>query len=450
MNNIGGFGATNRANGFLYRFRLIFKNLFKKTLTEPLAESGEESVWESNYRDIVRANFTEIFANRLTNYTLCESSVSCDDESINEALQSAVAKWYKWVQMSYGIGRVFLIPYVINESVYTDIIPQSRAWTTHMRGDDIIGIGTLSDVRAKDRERYARITSYLWDAEAKTFTIENKAVRLNGGAEVPLTSIEEWSTIEPFVVIQGCEKPLFAYVDCPKDNRSTDRLQGAPITYGCDQTINEILDCFDQYKEEFKLKETWLGVDRAMLDKNGQPDRSRLYKTFIGKNTESLFEIFSPDIRDQSYKNRILDLFARLEKQVGTSNGILTPAETANATATQVRRSMYDTLALVERMRGSIEDALDALGYIYTVYFGILGVQYNADYTITKTWGNSMVTDEADEFNKLIQGQSVGAVKTEEIRRFIFPSETPEEAEAIVKEIEENKPDPVIPEFFGE
>jgi hypothetical protein len=145
-----------------------------------------------------------------------------------------------------------------------------------------------------------------------------------------------------------------------------------------------------------------------------------------------------------------LELFARLEKQVGTSSGILTPAETANATATQVRRSMFDTLAIINRMRASIEDAVDVLTYIYTVYLQLLGIPYNREYQTEKKWGEGMLQDRAEQFSTLMQGHSANAVKTSELRQFLFPSETPEEAEAAVQQIREETPDPVLPEFFGE
>jgi hypothetical protein len=412
-------------------------------------ESGEEAAWESRYQDILKANFTEIFANRLTNYALSGSVIDCDDPSIDEVLQRAVSKWYKWVQMAFGVGRVFLVPYCIVDQIYTDIIPQGRAWVTGMRGDDLTSIGVLADVRFVNREMYARITSYEWNPTTKSFVIENKAIRRNG-SEVPLSVIKEWETIEPRIVIEGVEASLFAYVDSPKDNRGTDRLQGAPITYGCDSTIKEIWECFEQYREEYDKKQTWLGVDSVMLDKNGRTDPSNLFKTFNGKSTEDLFEIFSPDIRNSAYKERIMELFARLEKQVGTSSGILTPAETSNATATQVRRSMYDTLAIVSRMRDSIEKAVDKLAYIYTVYLSLLGIPYQQEYTVRKSWSDDMVSDRTEQFSELMQGYGVDAVKPEEIRAFLFPSETTEESAAAVQEIKEQKPDSVIPDFFGE
>lgn len=432
--------------GFLVSLRKWFLSLFRKKLKESFIESGVESRWEAEYKKIDEINFTEIFANRLTNYTIDGCSIHCEDENIDELYEALMAKAQKWVQMAYGTGRVFLIPYIVANRVYTDIIPQGRAWVTNAIGDDVTGIGVLADIRFIGNRRFYRFTSYEYDPTAKTFVIENKATNDNGG-EVPLSTFDEWATIEPIITLNNVEKPLFAYVDSPKDNRTTDRLQGAPITLGCEYTIKEIKDALKQYCEEFNLKQSWLGVDRIMLGKDGKPD-SHLFKTFDGKSTENMFEIFSPDIRDASYRARLLDLFGRLEKQVGTSNGILTPAETANATATQVRRSMYDTLSMVNRMRASIDNALDALAYTYSVYLGLVGINADADAPVKKVWSDGMLYDSTERFAQMMQARGV-AVTEEEIRQFLMPNEGEAERAAAIQSIKENAPEPVIPDFFG-
>ncbi len=433
--------------GFFSFFRNIFFNLFKKKSKESRWESRKESQWDSDYERIDKINFTEIFASRLTNYTLDGYSISCEEENINKALVGVMDKSYKWVQMAYGVGRVFLVPYIAGGKIYTDIIPQGRAWVTSILGDDVLGIGVLADIRTENNRRYYRLASYEYDPKEKTFTVQNKATNSNG-AEISLKQFEEWETIEPVITFKNIEKPLFAFCDCPKDNRTTDRLQGAPITFGCEETIKEIRDTMKQYCEEYDLKQTWLGVDRIMLDKNGPPD-SRLFKTFNGATSENLFEIFSPDIRDVSYRARLNDLYARLEKQVGTSSGILTNVEVANITATQVRRSRYDTTSMVERMRNSIDRAIDVLCYIYEIYYGLLGVSIKKGYKARVVWQDRMLYDETERFQNLIQGRTANAVRDEEIRQFLYPNENYEDTVSAVQEIRESNPEPEIPDFFG-
>ncbi len=429
-------------------FRNLFFDLFKKKSKESNLDSRKEGEWEAEYERIDRINFGEIFANRLTNYTLDGFSFDCDNDDITEVIEQLMAKSYKWAQMAFGVGRVFLVPYITGGKIYNDIIPQGRAWVTSMIGDDVLGIGVLADIRVKNNRRFYRLASYEYDGNTKTFTIENKATN-ESGTEVALSTFDEWADIEPIITLKGVEKPLFAFVDCPKDNRTTDKLQGASIIFGCDDTIQEIRDCLKQYADEFDLKQSWLGVNKAMIDKDGKAD-SHLYRTFISSPTNNLFEIFSPDIRDNSYRQRLLDLFSRLEKQVGTSSGILTPADTSLATATQVRRSMYDTLAMVDRMRKSIDKAIRALCYCYEVYFPFIGKATPKQYDLRLCWEDKMLQDTTERFQNLMQGRSANAVKDEEIRQFLFPNETAEERAAAVQEIRDSQPEPTIPDFFGE
>lgn len=427
---------------FLRNIKQKIKALFGVKVQESRVESDTETSWERDYTRIDSINFTEIFANRLTNYAIADSTVDIEDENVSELLQTTFTRAYKWVQMALGVGRVFLVPYINAGKVYTDIIPQSRAWVTNIIGGDIIGMVVLADIRTVDTRIYQRWTLYEYDPVGKSFTVTNKATTYGGAEEISLTSLPEWADIPPETKINGVERPLFAYCDSPKDNRTADLLQGASITMGCEDTIKEIRETLKAYATEFELKRAFVGVDKLMLDKEtGKP--SPLFITFEDKRSESLFEVFSPDIRDQAYRDRINALFARLEKQVGTSSGILTPAETANATATQVRRSMFDTFCMVSKIRRSIEKCLRDLCECYAVYLRLLGIPVKEDAAPSFDWDNSFVEDTAETFAQLMQGQSVGAISETEVRRFIFPSETEEEAEEAVKKISGNKPESV-------
>lgn len=433
-----------RMNVYFRAFKALFGD---KKFTESFWENRIEADWEEKYKEISKINFTEIFANRLTNYTLNGSAVSVDDAVLNEELQKCYDKAYKWMQMAYGVGRVFLVPYTIAGNVYTDIIPQGHAFVTNRIGDDVTGIGVVADERTINNKRYTRLTDMEYDAQARTFSIRNKAINAQG-QEISLTSVPEWADIDAEILVSNVEKPLFSYVDCPKDNRSSDNMQGASITFGCESTIAEIYELLQQYRDEYSMKETWLGVDRVMIGKDGKED-THLFKKFDGKSTDDFFQIFSPDIRSQAYKDRMLELFARLEKQVGTSAGILTPAETANATATQVRRSMFDTLSMISRAQRSIEKAIDELLYIYGVYNSLIGKPSAKEFSVSVKWGNTLTDDAQERFNALMQAQASGAISKAEVRQFLFPNETPQEAEEIVKQIEADAPQTQFADMLG-
>lgn len=418
-------------------------------------EQRQEERWEFDYKQVQKINFAEIFSLRLSNYTISNSTLTVDDEVLQESLNRAFDKARKWCPMAYAVGRVYLMPYVIGDKVYLDIIPQSKEISTNIVGDEVHGFVAVSDIKKVGQHTYARLTSYQFDQTAKTFTIENKAVRWDNGAEVGLATVAEWATVEPQTILRGIDKPIFGVVDCPKDNRDTDRMQGAPITYGCEQTINEIHECIKQYQIEYEHKVSILGIDREAIDStNGN---TSLPKEFIRKvntgrlsDASDLFSVYSPEIRSNAYQQRLLDLFARLEKQVGVSTGILTPATTSMATATQVRRAMYDTKAMVDRMRANIAQAFDALAYGYTVMLDLIGYRVKGEPVLTFDWSQEMTEDTQETFAQLTQGYSLGVVSDVELRQFIYPDESPQDAERVIAEIQSKKPDPLASMFPAE
>jgi A118 family predicted phage portal protein len=330
----------------------------------------------------------------------------------------------------------------------------------------LTGFVCVADIKSIGNRKYARLVQHQYDGNAKTYTVINKAVSQNEqgfGGELPLSVIKEWADIEPEITFTGVDQIPFGYVDSPKDNRNADKLQGASITFGCEGTIAEIHETIRQYMIEFDHKRSVLGVDRSMLD----PEAMRLNGGHaaiaqehiltetvgkLGTGTSDLFSVYSPDIRDQAYRDRLLHLFARLEKQVGTSSGILTPADTSMATATQVRRAMYDTWAMVGRMRASIEACMHSVAYGYYVMLSVVGTPVQ-EYTLTFDWSDDLLTDSAEQFTQISQGHSAGVVSDVEYRRFFYPNESPEEAQKALDEINKNKPEPFdifSPEPFGD
>lgn len=445
MNNI----VFEKGEGLIFTQNLLASavRLFDKRgqATETPLENRAENRWDRAYRQIERINFEAIFSTRLSNYTISDSSVSSANEDVDELVKMAFDKARKWCPMTWGIGRVFLVPYIVEDKIFLDIVPQSREWSLDMFGDEIHGFVAISDTRVIGKHKYARVTHYHYENSANTFEVSNKAVSFESGAEIPLTSVKEWATIPPSIVFRGVDRPLFAIVDCPKDNRDSDRPQGAPITYGCHDLIMQIYETIRDYQVEYRHKVSVLGIDQTMIDKNNMPGmlpREYIKANRGGMDQGDLFSVYSPDIRGQAYRDRLLELFGLLEKQVGTSRGILTPSESANATATEVRRSMYDTLALVNAMRATIETAFDNLAYIFATLLDLLGRRVTDDYALTWDWSQDMTKDSTEEFSVLTQLHSAGVVSDVELRRYKYPNETPEEARKAIEEIRADKPDP--------
>lgn len=430
------------------QLRLILHTLFRTKSEGAYFEQRAINRFGQAYRDIKDINFTAIFADRITSLALSGAVVdvigdNARSDEINRILQVERRHEKKWMRQALGIGAVLLVPYSVNGEIHIDVIPQDRLLISEHSGCNIRRLSFLADIITRDGVQFARWCEY--SLEDGVCIIRNKATR--NGSEIPLASLDAWGGIDAEIRIGDCDRLLLGYFRCPTDNKSPDILTGVPLTFGCDETIREINDCIKQAETEFESKEAWVGISKQVAPSDEiLAKRHRFIKLNasgkIGDSSGSLFETFSPDIRESAYSARLLSLFARLEKQVGTSSGILTPSDAVSLpTATQVKRASFDTDVLVSDCRDAYAYAMDDVVYAINAlldYHGAIGS--GLEYATSYKWGDGIAMDPESRFNDLCRGKQEGAVSTEEIRRYLYPDESEEETKEAVKRIAESNP----------
>lgn len=412
-----------------------------KTITTD-SQYNENQLYEDNYEDIRKINFNAIFSNKLSNYICNESTISIieDDkrtELLNDTIKLIDKDKKRIVNRMLGTGGVVLVPYVYENRMLYNIVPQFRLSINEIQGGRITNSTLLADVTTI-KEGFTTKIYYRWQNEeikgnniyiTQRYTDEN-------GATTAKPKI--WANINDEIVITNVDRCLFGYSKSPVDNRKIQNDYGVPITYGCSATINEIYECLEQIRNEYKLKEVFVGIDNTLFDKNEKVPR--LFRKFISE--ADFFEIFDPAIRDSSYYARLQELFERLEKEIGTSKGILSTPETINATATEIRKAMYDTFTIVGDTREQFEKGMEDFIYSCNVLANYYGLTPSSleDTVINYDWSYDLLENTQETFNQLIVGKNNGVVDEVELRQFIFPSETIEDAETKIKEIKKNNP----------
>ena len=416
---------------------------------DPVISDREQAItneFSHQYEDAVNINFTAIFAGKLSSLTTTESTIevvgdTARAELLNSAMQDIWAKAGKWTSMTFGAGGVLLVPYVTGGKLYTDIVPQNRMIINRVNGEELRSVTVIADSTRQRDGKYYRLTDYTLD-DSGHLVITQKAVT-DGGAVVPLTSLSEWANIQDEISIGGVEYLPLAYLKSPVDNRRIDTLYGVPITFGCEHIIAEITECLEQVRQEYNLKRPMVGMDSTLFEvKNGRrvlPRTGLFMPTAPGGNMNGLWEVYDPAIRDSSYYNRLQQLYELLEKQVGTSRGILTAPESRGATATEIKASLYDTYSIIVLMRARIETALRQLLAGMNVYANAWNLSPMGDAELSFDWSYSMIESSQETFNQLISASQTGAVEPAEVRQFIYPSETIDEARERVSEIKEAK-----------
>ena len=423
-------------------FVWILNNVFHIQTQTTKKEIEDNDVYAVEYERIDDINFNAIFSNKLANYVINDSNVNLEGENkrqdlLNNVLQSLWKKAKKITAMGFGYGGLILVPYVKGGKIYYNLVPQNRLTIDAMDGEVIVGATVLAEKQVisqtiNNPKIYLRWTNYR--VENNRIAITQK-ITDGEGHNIPTPTF--WKNIPDKIVISGVDRVLFGYLKSPINNRKAYDKYGVPITYGCEKTIAEIKETMKELFREYKLKEAFVGADSTMFDgKDALPANGLFRKVDSGE--DDFWEVFDPAFRP--YTDRLEELYRRLEHEIGTSAGILSQVQTQNATATEIKRAMYDTFTIVDDMRTNIEKALKDFLYSANVLANAYNLSPQGKYEVSFDWDYSLLEDSAETFGQLITGLSKGIVSEVEVRQWMKPSESLEEAQKAIDEIKASQP----------
>ena len=428
------------------RVRSMFRKFWNKILAlfgkkqlpdDMLMQANDKFTYD--YENINDINFTAIFANKLANITISDSNIDVVGDNkraelLQETLKRLKKKLKKIVARDLGTGGVLVIPYVNRNKIYFNIITQNRFSINKMIGDDIVDCTIMAEHIVRNREHYYRWADY---------TLENNNLYIRyrstlDGEPVEMTLIPEWENIED-ISITNVDRMPFMYIKSPIDNRKEMDKYGAPITYGCDKQVAKITKDLEQIDREYSLKEAFVGADSTMFKGDDALPTNGLYKK-INAGEDNFWEVFDPAFRDTSYYNKLMNDFALLEKAVGTDRGILTEPLSTYQNRDEARRANQNTFSIIDNVRDSLEEGLKDFLYACDVLANYYGLSPQGEYELSTDWSYTMLEDSTQEFSQLMQGESRGVIRKAELRQYLKPNETLEEAQAVIDEIKKESP----------
>ena len=421
----------------------ILTNVFKVQTQTTQKEVEDNTKYALAYEQIDEMNFNAIFSNKLANYVVSDSTMDIEGDNartdlLNKVGQSMWKQMKKIVSMGFGYGGVAIVPYVKGGKIYRSIVPQDRITIDSMDGELITGATILAEKKvitgSVKTTTYLRWTNYQIENGNLTITQQYSD---DNGKQIPAP--EFWKDIQEVMSITNVDRVPFGFIKSPINNRKANDKYGVPITYGCEATILEIKETIKQLIREFELKEAFVGADATLFSKDGKLSKSGLFKIF-DTTGDDFFQIFDPAIRDTSYFNRLQELYKRLEHEVGTSYGIISEVNTNQATATEIKRSMYDTFTICDDMRTNIEKGMDDFFYACNVLANAFKLSPMGEYNVSFDWSYSLLEDTQTEWSQLIYALNQGIVSKIELRQWLKPDETLEESERAILEIQEREP----------
>lgn len=422
-------------------FLWILQNVFNIKTQTTTKEVEDNQKYASEYEAIDDINFNSIFSNKLANYVINDSNVDVVGENkrvevLNNTVKSMWKKAKKITSMGFGYGGVIIVPYVKGGKIYYSVVPQNRLTIDSMDGEVITGATVLAEKKvvtsATKTTVYLRWTNY--QVENGNITITQQYSDENGKK---ILAPEFWKNILDKQTISGVDRVLFGYIKSPVNNRKSNDKYGVPITYGCEATILEIKETMKQLLREYRLKEAFVGADSTMFNGKDALPANGLFKK-IDSGSDDFFEVFDPAFRP--FTDRLQELYKRLEHEIGTSAGIISEMQTSNATATEIRRAMYDTFTIVDDMRSNIEQGMNDFIYAANVLANAYNLSPNGEYDVKYDWDYSLLEDSQEAFTQLVTANGKGIISDVELRQWIKPDESLEDSEKAIAEIKENEP----------
>ncbi len=417
------------------------KKLFGIKETRTSTEKQRENQnYDDEYSNTEETNIPAIASNKLATLSLSDSTVAIEENNIrcevlNVALQEAWQNMKKIVARALGTGGCIIVPYVKNGKILFNTAKQNRLVINGKDGEKITRATVIAEKTTINDKVYYRVVDYT--VENNTLYIKNRAITDYGTP----ANLPEWENIKD-VAISNVDRVLFGFMKSPIDNRKNADDYGVPITYGCKKTIDDILECLEEIRKEFRLKQVRLQVDDRTLDRDPKTGKPILKDDlFIAGHTEDgkLFNIFDPAFRESSLHARLDKLFEILEKQIGTSRGILTAPATQGATATEIKAANGDTFSLVSDIRKAIEKCLQDYIYACDVLANYYNITPPGEYEIKYDWSYSLIESTTEDWQQMNELQSKGIVSKAELRAW-RTGESIEEAQKAVDEIAKNEP----------
>lgn len=294
--------------------------------------------------------------------------------------------------------------------------------------------------------------------ENNVVTVINKAYRTKStgtktdylGDEVPLSTVPEWALLASETKLSGVNRLLFAYFRMPEAN-TIDPHSPLGVS-GFDKVKGLIKEADKQYSRmlwEFEGGELAIDIDRnalAWVTDPNNPDQghsvmsklqNRLYRK-VDLNEDNTYEVFSPQLRDQSLINGLNCLLMRIEDGAGISRGTLSDVVSEAKTATELkmlRVRSYETNAHIQK---ATEKMLKDVIYVMNVYCDLYDITPEGEYEVSFEWDDSILSDSETELTHRLLLIQNGLASKIETRMWYFGETERQAREALIKIQQEN------------
>ncbi len=388
------------------------------------------NVWDELYRGKSSLSLASAIASETARLVTIEfeSEISGSEraEYLNEQYKEFLQNIRNITELACAKGGLVLKPYVDGGKIRVTYVQAENFVPTEFNSSGEITGAVFLDRYFSGGKIYTRIERHgfengIYKIRNNAFVSDNASVI---GRQVELKAVAPWKDIEPSVGIKGIKKPMFAYLKMPMANFiDTESPLGVSVFARVQSLIKDAEKQYERLLWEFESGERALFVDEAAMkrDKSGNciiPDK-RLYR-LLNSGDDSLFEDWTPTLRDESLINGLNEILRKIEFNSGLAYGTLSNVLNIDRTAEEIRVSKQRSYAHVCDIQASLRTALTNLADAMNVLCDLYSLAPDGEYGVSFEFDDSIVADRKSEFEEKLKLYSAGIIKAWEIRKWYF------------------------------
>lgn len=376
-------------------------------------------------------------------------------EAIGKGFHQVIGDLSDIVELMSAGGGIVLKPYVSGDHVEVDYVRSGNVFPVAFDSGKEMTAAIFPEFIHKGKYTYTRLEYHEFNEADGTYKIINKAfkgrktaVRANDvsnlGDEIRLADVDQWADLEPEVILENATMPLFVYLRVPiQNNLEPDSPLGVSIYARAVDNIQQADEKWGATVWEYKSKETAIQAGREFFKTNlntGEPilpkGKERLY-TDLGdvasRDGTPFFNVYSPEIRDESFYRGFNRDLQRVEFSCRLSYGTLSDPQSIDKTATEIKMSKQRFYSIVKKYQeDTLRSGLQRLAEAMAIMADLGDLAPIEEVEVMADFDDSVVVDKDSERMADRADVAAGIMQPWEYRMKHY-RETEEQAKAMIQ-----------------
>lgn len=375
-------------------------------------------------------------------------------EYLKKEFEKCVSVLRQKLEQGCAAGGMLIKPYpnVADGHLYFDWTMDWSIYPIAFDDDGNLSDVVIPDTFTEGKTTYTRLERHT--VEGNNVRITQRAFMSNVpdsiGREIPLTMVERWAALTPEATVTDADGPLFGWFKvAAANNTDVDSPMGSAVFSKARDVIREADEQWSRILWEFEGSELAIDVDPTALrprkDSSGRMEtphlNERLFRQLdIDKGDRDLYEVFSPNIRDGSLINGLMQILYRVEDLCGLSRGTIADVNQSERTATELKINKQRSYATISDNQKALEDCLRNVIRAMDKYATVYGLAPEGEYDVSFDWDDSILTDRDQQNQERLMLLNAGIISKVEYRMWYF-GETKAQAEAAIQAVQQEQTD---------